>query len=41
MGIVWGDGGCSPRGPLLSAGMSAWIGQLIRTVWQRVLHAPH
>jgi hypothetical protein len=35
VGVVWGDGAASQRGPAVGAGISDWLGGLIRTAWRR------
>jgi hypothetical protein len=35
VGVVWGDGAASPRGPAVGTGISDWIGSVIRATWRR------
>jgi hypothetical protein len=42
VGVVWGegDGGMNQCGPAIGAGMSGWVGRLIRAAWRRFfMHA--
>ena len=41
VGVVWGEGEgpVNQRGQVVGAGISAWIGRLIRTVWRRYFSA--
>ena len=40
MGVVWGDGGVNQCGPAIGAGISGWVGRVVRAAWRRIfLHA--
>jgi hypothetical protein len=40
VGVVWGDGAVNQCGPVIGAGLSAWMARLVRAAWRRFfLHA--